>query len=286
MNQENRTPLHSLLIGSTNSIQQNSQHISPPSHLLESVKLLVLAGADLKATDQNEDSCLTLVRHLLDHGHYKLSTDVTSLLIEHGADVTHVNSSGRDLLSYSLSHLDHSFCLTKLLLNAGGWEWSHHHSQYSPFSLLLRSLMREQSLENATKTLDCVGQLMSESPTNMKKLVISSMVKEGRASKVNGPLFQQIKDRMSGHWTSPRSLRQLCWTKIRKAVGVKRLGTGGLRNLKLPSRLIDYFNMDSVNTLNMPKTTLTHKTDSGDHLHQDRISYRIRMELLSNTKTI
>jgi len=280
-NQEDQTALQCLILG-WDSSSKNSQH------LLESVNLLVLAGANLGATDQHGDSSLTLVRHLLDCGKFGLAAEVASLLIKHGADVNHVNSIGKNLLSYSLSNLDQSLLLTKLLLNMGGWEWSNQHLQFSPFSVLLRSIMREHSLENATGTLDCLGQLMSESASRMKQLVISSMVREGRATRVMGPLFQEIKARMSVHWTSPGPLRQLCWTEIRRAVGVKRLGSGGLKTLKLPSRIIDYLNMDSVNvnTLKKPKTSHTHKTDSGEHLHQDRISYKIRMELLSNTKTI
>ena len=131
-NTEDQTPLHVLL-----SVDCRDN----PENVVESVTVLLESGADVLSVDKTGNTPLTSVRQLLDNQLYSLGTEVGALLIRRGSQVNQVTNTGACLLSYSVSHLDSSLALTRLLLNQGSSVWSQ-----SVLASLLRSLMVRQNI--------------------------------------------------------------------------------------------------------------------------------------------
>ncbi|CAL4122190.1 unnamed protein product [Meganyctiphanes norvegica] len=223
----NQTPLHTLLLG---DVQSNSS--------LEALQTLVDSGMNVCSKDNNGDTPLHYVRHILHKGLYNRAADVAKILIQAGAAVDAVNNEGRTILTYSVEHLDTSLSLTQLLVNCGASVWgaNQHNQAHSAFVWFLKAVISKRKLENSSQTLFIISFLMSDQPKRMQQHVIRSMIMHSKCYKVLGPIFLELKNLMSPHWSQPQSLSLSCCRSIRKTLTPKRIHHGTTQ-LPLPTTL-------------------------------------------------
>jgi len=251
------------------------------------VRLLVNSSpGDTSLTDNHGDTSLTMVRHILEAGHFHRAHQVASLLLEHGAHPDHQNECGWSLLAYSLTYQDQAIQLTRSLLNHGATVLPSPSSisvASSPLRVFLSSLVRTQSLDKARESLALLGQVMGRHPTRMKTHVISSMVAEGRFSGLNTPvIFQEVQESLAPYWVHPPSLLHLSFHATRRKLGLKRLNCG---KLPLAPRLANYLSYKL--TLHSPLSSLsrnsqdssTQKTEPKQYQQEDVLSEHIRQRL-------
>jgi len=233
----------------------------PPSpHLLLPATLLLLeAGATLDQRDSEGTTPLLSLARLLELRLYKVAAEVATLLLSRGCDVNAVNSSGRSLLSYTVTHLEAAVDVTRVLVNHGARVWPRGElcatstvaeiradREESAFTWFLRAVVSERGLADTDHTLDCLCHEMGRQPARMKAHVLRVMVSEGRYPRVLGPVFLQLKLAMAPFWSEPQDLRYLAWNSVRRSLGPKRLEKGSSQ-LGLPRSLTQYLTLRRSN---------------------------------------
>ena len=277
------------LTGSTDS-PDNLVHLVLAKHpalpaMVPLVSLLVAARpADSLATDDHGDSALTMVRHLLEAGQHERAQEVAVLLLRHGADSRHTNMCGWSLLAYSLTHQDASIQLTRTLLSHGASVLPDTPglAASSPLRVFLSSVVRAQALEGGRDTLALLGQVMARRPARMKAHVLAALRAEARYPNLRTmAIFQEVRERLSPHWTGPTSLLHLSLHASRRRLGLKRLNSG---QLPVAPRLANYLSYKLTLPANLPTYTqdsTTHKTEPPQY-QEDLLSSKIRMRLAAS----
>ena len=242
------TPLHTLLA---------SPH-APPLQPIASA--LLEAGARLDLTDPEGRSPLNCLELLLATDRMAEAAELCELFLSQpggSCDVNHIDAEDRSLLSHSVTYLDRSAELTRVLVNHGGRVWPlpappspvtvpdlTRDRELSAFTWFLRSAIQASSLGGAEDTLTCLCHEMGRDPGRMKAHVSRILLSEGKHPRVLGPLYRQLRLRMAPFYTQPQHLRYLAWNSIRKSIGPKRLSTGS-KQLGLPSPLRRYLTLSS-----------------------------------------
>ena len=266
-------------------------------NIIELVKYIVdKDDTDINAADNHGDTPLTLVRYLLEENRFDEAKQVAELLLEKGANPNHKNECGWTILSYSLVHQDDSLSLTRSLLHHGssviisqeGVELTDQNC--GPLRVLLRSVIRSQSVTNARETLHILGQVLScQNPTKMKDHVLSSIVAEGSLLTANGPdICTQVHSMLAAYWNQPKPLLHLSLQASRKRLGLKRLTSGNLKPLLIAPRIQNYLSYQSTLPISysLTQTTGTKKTDSNknlSHFRHGTLSDRIKIRLQRTT---
>lgn len=281
----NLPPLHTECMSSTPSIQhikqllldgcdpnQISSQGLPPLHtllqaehsssvpLLPLVDLLLSSGASLELRDSQGNTPLNCLEYLLPQERTEEAAEICQLMLSssrQSCDVNSINFKDRSLLSCSVSYLDKSAELTRVLVNHGGQVWPRpapsapitvsaldHDREQSAFTWFLRAVVQANSLEGADNTLTCLCHEMGRDPGRMKSHVSRIMLSEGKHPRVLGPLYAQLRLAMIPFWSEPQQLRYLAWNSIRKSIGPKRLNRGS-KQLGLPSPLRKYLTLSS-----------------------------------------
>ena len=149
----------------------------------------------------------------------------------------------------SVTYLDQSIELTRLLINHGARVWPDTNltnptsvpeiiqdKEQSAFTWFLRAVINQRGLENSSETLDCLCHEMGRDPDRMKSHVLRVMLRlvglshiivllvifsqsEGRFPRVLGPVFLQLKVTMAPFWSQPQRLRYLAWQGVRRSIG-------------------------------------------------------------------
>jgi len=241
-----RTALH-LLLGSS----------PPPSPhlLLPATSLLLEVGASLEMRDSTGATPLLTISKLLEGKQFTVAASLATLLLSSPlCDVNSMDSMGRTLLSYSVSYLDSSSELTRVLVNHGAKVWPTtmptnpsveevvQDKEQSAFTWFLRAVIRQRNLDTTDATLNCLNHVMGKAPRRMKEHVIRIMVSEGRYPRVLGPVFLQLKLAMEPFWCEPPALRYLAWRSVRRSLGPRRLERGALQ-LGLPRPIATYLTL-------------------------------------------
>jgi hypothetical protein len=243
-------PLHTLL---------RADHPSSVP-LLPLVELLLSSGASLELRDSLGNSPLNCLSYLLPQERSQDAAQLCELLLSYPdsyCDVNSINSAGRSLLSCSVSYLDTSAELTRILVNHGGQVWPRpapsapisvpaldQDREQSGFTWFLRAVVQANSLDGAENTLTCLCHEMGRDPARMKSHVMRVLLREGKHPRVLGPLYAQIRLAMTPFWSEPQQLRYLAWNSIRKSIGPKRLNRDS-KHLGLPSPLRKYLTLSS-----------------------------------------
>jgi hypothetical protein len=209
---------------------------------------MILNQSELKpdvAEFKDQDTPLTSLRHLLDRNlpQESLLHLASFYLAQFNAD--HINGHQRTLLTYSVATGDSVLELTRLLLNHGALVLPPRSKNTlrdrSAFTWLLKSLMREQSIEKHRDTLLLLCQNMTEvvGPEVMRTHVLSTMVHLGHSASVMAPLFLQIRSFVAPFWSQPLPLVHLARSSIRHSLGPKNVASG-VTKLNLPPSLSQY----------------------------------------------
>ena len=101
-----------------------------------------------------------------------------------------VNLQGRSLLSLSVSYLDESIELTRVLINHGARVWPDprlsrpttveevtRDNEGSSFTWFLRAVISQRDLANTERTLECLCHVMGRDPERMKSHVTRVMLR-------------------------------------------------------------------------------------------------------------
>ena len=101
-----------------------------------------------------------------------------------------VNLQGRSLLSQSVTFLDESIDLTRILINHGARVWPDSElskptsvaeiiqdKEQSAFTWFLRAVISQRGLDNSSQTLDCLCHEMGRDPDRMKMHVQRVMLR-------------------------------------------------------------------------------------------------------------
>ena len=101
-----------------------------------------------------------------------------------------VNLQGRSLLSQSVTFLDESIDLTRILINHGARVWPDsalskptsvaeiiQDKEQSAFTWFLRAVINQRGLDNSSQTLDCLCHEMGRDPDRMKRHVQRVMLR-------------------------------------------------------------------------------------------------------------
>jgi len=215
----------------------------------EAAELLLCQFAD--TCNQNiydleeHNSPLTGLHMLLDRNLPQASlVKLATLLLSHDFDANHINGHERTLLTYSVSKGDSCLDLTRCLLNHGALilpARSNIARDRSAFTWLVRSLMKEQSLDSHKQTILLLCQNMAEvnGPEAMRSHTLSTMIHLGHSASLNAPLFTQLRSLIAPFWGQPLDLVHLCRNSIRRSLGPKNISLG-VTQLNLPPSLSHY----------------------------------------------
>merc|ERR1712088_1092206 len=197
-----RNALH-LLITST------SNPSTCPHLLLPAASVLLQAGASLDQRDLEGSTPLVSLVCLLEQKQFAVAAQLAALFLasDSNCDVNSVNQEGRSLLSYSVTYLDSSAELTRLLVNHGARVWPsptvpknptvdqiRQDKEQTAFTWFLRAVIKQRTLASTDTTLNCLSHEMGKQPRRMKAHVLRVMVSEGRHPRVLGPVFLQSHD--------------------------------------------------------------------------------------------
>lgn len=233
---------------------------------MQGIYLLLLKGISVDLADSQGNTALTSVRQLLDIQAYSEALHLTTILIQAGTNLNHVNHEDKTILSYSVTHGDASSDLTRLLLNHGAKVWPSFNltdssnskkqqceivehltkeREQSAFTWFLKNVMEKYSLANMDKTIFLLSSSMGEDPARMQNHIMRVMMHYGhKSTKAFGPMFQEIKQRMSAFWTQPQPLRYLCLKQIRKSIGPKNLSDDEcMQTLNVPNTMLQYLQL-------------------------------------------
>ena len=225
----------------TSSRGRNALHllIASPSNpstcphlLLPAASVLIQAGASLDQRDLEGSTPLVSLACLLEQKQFAVAAQLATLFLtsDTNCDVNSVNLEGRSLLSYSVTYLDSSAELTRLLVNHGARVWPsptvpknptvdqiRQDKEQSAFTWFLRAVIKQRTLASTDTTLNCLSHEMGKQPRRMKVSfsdltllltlpqslqahVLRVMVSEGRHPRVLGPVFLQMKLSMEPFW--------------------------------------------------------------------------------------
>lgn len=289
-----------------NSTGQNALHVllgknSQVKDISQLVRLLVEAKVGINDNDDHGDSPLTMVRHMLEDGKFEEAKEVAEILLDQGADPNHRNVCGWSALAYSVIHQDSSLNLTRSLLNCGGKilpfddKDMQTDQPYLPLRVLLRSIIKCQSLDNARESIKILGQVMSQNPKKMKEHVQTSIVAEGSLITSNAPvLFEEIQSTLSYFWLRPKPLLHLSLQASRRKLGLKRLNSGSLKALFVAPRIQNYLSFKTTLPLIYSQTQNTRKEKtenslkeiSSPQIPQENLSNKIRIRLTCSAQSI
>jgi len=291
-------------VAGVNTAGQNALHVllgknSEAEDLPEVVRLLVDADVGINATDDHGDSPLTMLHHMLDHGKFEEAKEVADILLSHGADPHHRNVCGWSTLGYSLIHQDSSLSLTRSLLNSGAHilpigDKDLKDQPYLPLRVLLRSIVKCQSLDNGRESIKILGQVMSQNPKKMKDHVLTSIVAEGSLITSNAPvLLKEIQSTLSYFWLRPKPLLHLSLQASRRKLGLKRLNSGSLMALSVAPRIQNYLSLKTTLPLIYSQTQNTRKEKtensleevSSSQIPQENLSNKIRIRLTCSAQS-
>ena len=220
-----RNCLHLLLSSTSNAS-------TCPHLLLPAASVLLQAGASLDQRDQEGSTPLVSLTCLLEQRQFQVAAQLASLFLtsDTNCDVNSVNQEGRTLLSYSVTYLDSSSELTRVLVNHGARVWPNatvpskptvdqirQDKEQSAFTWFLRAVIKQRTLASTDTTLNCLSHEMGKQPRRMKVSfsltsipnftsqlmqahVLRVMVSEGRHPRVLGPVFLQMKLSMEPFW--------------------------------------------------------------------------------------
>ncbi|XP_067014753.1 uncharacterized protein [Anabrus simplex] len=236
----------------TGDLQSNWERV------LEALRLVATSESHdrrlfLSTTDTEGNTPLLVAgRRLLKEGAFERAAQVSKLLLQAGSDPDAVNCEGRNLLSYSVHHMDDSVALTRVLLNGGASVWpvagvqnTGSSEQCSAFAWFLRGVIRRRRLdEQCGRTLCLISEAMGEHPTRMHGHVMRTMFRHAKCYKVLGPVFYQLKISMMRYWTQPLALTFMCRRTIRAAMGHQRMLSSDVRHLGLPASLQNYITLE------------------------------------------
>jgi len=222
------------------------------------VRTLLDAGASLDQRDTQGNTPLLSVSKLLERKQFIEAAEIAQMMLtRNSCDVNQVNEQGRSLLSFSVTYLDDSAELTRILINHGARVWPgpapvagtsvaeiNRDKEQSAFTWFLRAVINQRGLSNSDSTLNCLCHEMGRQPARMKSHVIRVMLSEGKYPRVLGPVFMQLKLTMAPFWTEPQHLRYLAWNSVRRSLGPKRLGPGS-QQLGLPTPLTQYLTLSN-----------------------------------------
>ena len=231
--------------------------------MVQGIYLLLLKGISVDLTDADGDTALTATKYLLDLGAYSEAMHLTTILLQAGANLNHVNRRDRTLLSHSVTHGDDCSDLTRLLLNQGARVFKSFNAvdnskkqcglveqltqerEQSAFTWFLKNAMEKYSLAGMDKTVYLLSSAMGEDPGRMQNHVMRVIMHLGhKSTRAFGPLFQEVKQRMSGFWTQPQPLRYLCLKQIRKSIGPKNLSDDEcMATLNVPNTMLQYLQL-------------------------------------------
>ena len=230
--------------------------------VLACLATLIRYKIDLKLTDVNGDSALHVLMRRQRHPHLDSASVATSdtsdtsdtmtdeklilleMLLMNGCDVNHVNLKGRSVLSLSLDNP----VITRYLLNSGARVWPTEERNHSAFTWFLRNVIKKCSLDGYEHVLDLISRAMKVEVHDdngnhqriMRNHVTSTMMYLGRNYDVIGPIFKQVLARVSPYWNRPPSLKQICFVKIRRTLGPKKIAQGAVGSLRLPKKIQNY----------------------------------------------
>ena len=251
--------------------------------------VLQTEAEDRDAADHHGDTPLTLIRHLLEEARFDKAQEVAEILLEGGADPDHRNQCGWSALAYSLVHQDSSLSLTRSLLHHGTTIAPHQASipdqTYLPLRVLMRSILRSQTLDNSRQTLHILGQVLisQETGRRMKEVVQAAILAEASLLTSNGPeLVREVKAVLSQYWTQPKPLLQLSLQATRRRLAsLKRLNHGKLKDLVIAPRIQSYLSYKSTLPILYSQTQdpCKQKTEG------DRLSEKIRLRLTTTPQT-
>ena len=171
-----RNALH-LLITST------SNPSTCPHLLLPAASVLLQAGASLDQRDLEGSTPLVSLVCLLEQKQFAVAAQLAALFLasDSNCDVNSVNQEGRSLLSYSVTYLDSSAELTRLLVNHGARVWPsptvpknptvdqiRQDKEQSAFTWFLRAVIKQRTLASTDTTLNCLSHEMGKQPRRMK----------------------------------------------------------------------------------------------------------------------
>lgn len=284
-----------------NSTGQNALHVllgknSQAEDISQVVRLLVGAKVGINDNDDHGDSPLTMVRYMLEDGNFEEAKEVAEILLDEGADPNHRNVCGWSTLGYSAIHQDSSLSLTRSLLNSGAKILPIDDKDMKtdqPFRVLLRSIIKCQSLDNGRESIKLFGQVMSQNPQEMAVHVQTAIVAEGSLITANAPvLIKEIQSTLSILWLRPKPLRLLSLQASRRKLGLKRLNSGSLKALYVAPRIQNYLSFKTTLPLIYSQTqnTRKEKTDlkevSSAEIPQENLSSKIRIRLTCNAQSI
>ena len=264
-------------------------------NIVELVKFVLERGQETAASHAPDpgtgDTPLTLVRGLLDTQRFEEAKEVAELLLESGADPEHRNSAGWSALSYSLVHQDASLNLTRSLLHHGSAiippeDASPPSQSCLPLRVLLRSVIRAQSVSGARGTLQLVGQVLgvTAEPRLMREHVLAAILAEGSLLTANGgEVCAEVRATLAAYWTQPKPLLHLSLQASRKRLGLKRLHSGNLQAMLIAPRIQHYLSYQSTLPMicSQTQTTGTEKTDKNiSHLRHESLTEKFKIRLL------
>ena len=177
-----------------------------------------------------------------------LVSSLVSKFLDQSPNVNHINAHQRTLLTYAVAQGDACLDLTRMLLNHGAAVVAPHSQKWrdrSAFTWLVRSVMQgggtTQDLSRYHATLHLLCQNMADTlgPETMREHVLSTFVHLGHSASLMGPLFADMKARVSAYWKQPLPLLTLCRKSIRQSLGPKTTSPETSR-LHLPPSLTQY----------------------------------------------
>ncbi len=170
---------------------------------------------------------------------------------------------GRSLLTYAAEKGDCAAELTRLLLNSGSKIWPEDDRREdvairvekevegSAFTWFLRALLARRGVDHegalrhwGDETLYLLGHaavsLPNCGPDALRDHLQRVVLRLGRSEKCEGPVFAEIRRRLAPLGAQPLSLKFLCLSKIRGAVGPGNL----IRNkLDIPNTMLNYLQL-------------------------------------------
>lgn len=214
---------------------------------MQTIALLAKYGADLNVADASGETPLLYVRLILQERDFENAGTFAGALLNHGADPNSKNCQQRTLLAYSMSYLDDSLNVTRLLINYGAvvWTMEWDDADHSAFAWYLKAVINQSRYHNCSQTLELLCRVMGTNPQRMYSHMLRTMFRQVRCFRILGPVFLEIKHTMMRYWTGPPKLKYLCWKTLRRSIHPSNVERGA-PSLGLPSCLERYLTMEDI----------------------------------------